>query len=224
MFQQSSRLMAMANDLTEINFQDLHEQMNWLIDCDLNLFMKIEQCLKNLFHCQSTLNIQHWITFIETLLDDYLSTVDNLKDYTSHSRQFILKSNFYCSLILRDLTLQHGASLGSFHLLQLFIEEFLYYRLEQKIALILNQSVFLTVVENREHRQQTVLRNEDLFIDDDIEDDFESFSDDFLEHRTIGKPLSPVPIDDDLMVPTELVQSSFSYIFEDLQPLNNEMF
>ncbi|CAF0734936.1 unnamed protein product [Rotaria sp. Silwood1] len=228
MFLQSSRLITMSNDLTHINFNDLHEQINWLIECDLNLFIKIEQCFKNLFQCQTMLTINNWTTFIDTLLDDYLILYNNTKEYIYNARQFLLKTNFYCTLILRELTLHYGTSLGSFHLLQLFIEEYLYYRIEQKISFYLNQSIINLVIENinNEQQQQKYLMNKNyqyFFNDDDIDDDFESLSDDFNDHRNILKPLSPVQIDD-FILPNETITNSFSYIFEDLQPLSNEIF
>ncbi len=210
MFFQSSRLLIMSNDLTLINFNDLHEQMNWLIECDINLFIKIEQCLKNLFQCQTMLTIQNWTTFIDTLLDDYLLLSKHTKEYLSNARQFLLKTNFYCSLILRELTLYYGQSVGSFHLLKIFIEEYLYYRIEQKISGYLNQTIFHFMIENLNNQQQ---QEEDLF-----EDDFESLSDDLNEQKSNLKPLSPVQIDEFIF------PNSFSYIFEDLQPLTNEIF
>ena len=228
MFLQSSRLVSMSSDLVEIDFSDLHEQINWLIDCDLDLLIKIEQCFKNLFQCQTMLTIHNWSTFIDALLDDHLLNVDNPKEYSFHARQFLLKTNFYCSLVLRELTLQHGTSLGSFHLLQLFIEEYLYYRLEQKISFFLNQSILQTVIENhdQQRQQQNFLANktyDDYFQDDDIDDDLDSLSDDLNESQHLFKALSPLQTDE-FILPSDTVDDSFSYIFEDLQPLSNDLF
>lgn len=228
MFLQSSRLISMSNDLMSVNFNDLHEQVNWLIECDLNLFIKIEQCFKNLLQCQTMLTIDNWTTFIDTLLDDHLMLCNNSKEYIQNSRQFLLKTNFYCSLLVRELTLHCGTSLGSFHLLQLFIEEYLYYRIEQKVSYYLNQSVINLVIDNlnNQQQQQKYLNNKNyqyFFTDDDFDDDFESLSDDFNDPRNILKPLSPVQIDD-FILPNESLTDSFSYIFEDLQPLSNELF
>lgn len=220
MFFQTSRLLTMSMDLTLVNFNDLHEQINWLIECDLNLFRKIEQCLKNLFQCQTMLTIQNWTTFIDTLFDDYLLNSPQTKEYLSYARQFLLKTNFYCSLILRELTLHYGQSLGSFHLLQLFIEEYLYYRLEQKLAGYFNETIVHLVMENFHKQQQ---QEKDFFHDEEIEDDLESFSDDFNEQRNSLKPLSPVQLEE-FLLPDPTLTQSFSYIFEDLQPLSNEIF
>jgi hypothetical protein len=166
------------------------------------------------------LTIQNWTIFIDTLLDDYLVIYNHTKEYILNARQFILKTNFYCSLILRELTLHYGTSIGSFHLLQLFIEEYLYYRIEQKISFYLNQSIINFVIENLNNEQQQQQQN-DLLNDDD----FESISDDFNDQKNFLKPLSPIQIDDDFILPSnQTITNSFSYIFEDLQPLSNEIF
>lgn len=219
MFFQTSRLLTMSNDLALINFHDLHNQINWLIECDLNLFVKIEQCLKNLFQCQTMLTIQNWTIFIDTLLDDYLVLYNQTKEYIYNARQFLLKTNFYCSLILRELTLHYGTSLGSFHLLQIFIEEYLYYRIEQKISMYLNQNIVQLVCENLQNQRQ----EKEFFNDDDLDDDLESLADDFNEQQNQFKPLSPVQIDE-FILPNSTITNSLSYIFEDLQPLSNDLF
>jgi hypothetical protein len=163
------------------------------------------------------LTIENWTTFIDTLLDDYLllssSSSNHSKEYIFNARQFLLKTNFYCSLILRELTLHYGQSVGSFHLLQIFIDEYLYYRIEQKISIYLNQTIFNLRIDNLYNQQEE--EEKDLFND---EDDLESLTDDFNEQRNQFKPLSPVQIDEFIL------PNSFSYIFEDLQPLSNEIF
>lgn len=232
MFIQSSRLIHMSNDLTLINFHDLHEQIHWLISCDKNLFEKIEQCFKNLFQCQTMLTIENWKIFIDTLLDDYLLISQHTKEYIYNARQFLLKTNLYCSFILRELTLHYGTSIGSFHLLKLFIEEYLYYRIEQKISFYLNQTIFNFVKENFHQQHGKELFDDDDDDEDDMDDDdedidddddLESLTEDFNEERNLIKPLSPIDIDD-FILPNQTITNSFSYIFEDLQPLSNEIF
>lgn len=48
------------------------------------------------------------------------------------------KSNFFLftpsSLVIRDLTFSSAASFGSFHLLRLLFDEYMFYLLEKKIA------------------------------------------------------------------------------------------
>ena len=44
------------------------------------------------------------------------------------------------SLIIRDLTLRSAASFGSFHLIRLLFDEYMFYLVEQKVAEVMNQS------------------------------------------------------------------------------------
>ena len=74
------------------------------------------------------------------------------------------------------------------------------------------------VIENQNNEQR-----KDFFHDEDIDEDLESLSDDFIDQTNLIKPLSPVQIDE-FILPNPSVTNSFSYIFEDLQPLSNDIF
>lgn len=50
------------------------------------------------------------------------------------ARNFILKWNFYVSLILRELTLKSAQSLGSFQLIRLLFDEYMYYLVVIRLA------------------------------------------------------------------------------------------
>ena len=43
-------------------------------------------------------------------------------------------------MIIRDLTLRSAASFGSFHLIRLLFDEYMFYLVEQKVAQVLDQS------------------------------------------------------------------------------------
>ena len=43
-------------------------------------------------------------------------------------------------MIIRDLTLRSAASFGSFHLIRLLFDEYMFYLVEQKVAQVLQQS------------------------------------------------------------------------------------
>ena len=46
----------------------------------------------------------------------------------------------YSSMVIRDLTLRSAASFGSFHLIRLLFDEYMFYLVEQKIAEVFEQS------------------------------------------------------------------------------------
>ena len=70
--------------------------------------------------------------------------------FVYNARQFLLKWSFYSSLVMRDLTLRSANSfgmdlllqyaaksdfpIGSFHLMRLLYDEYIFYLVEQKIA------------------------------------------------------------------------------------------
>ena len=43
-------------------------------------------------------------------------------------------------MVIRDLTLRSAASFGSFHLIRLLFDEYMFYLVEQKVAEVLQQS------------------------------------------------------------------------------------
>jgi hypothetical protein len=46
----------------------------------------------------------------------------------------LLKWSFYSSMVIRDLTLRSAASFGSFHLIRLLYDEYMFFILERKVA------------------------------------------------------------------------------------------
>lgn len=54
--------------------------------------------------------------------------------YPKAARQFLLNWSFYSSMIIRDLTLRSAASFGSFHLIRLLYDEYMFYLIEHKVA------------------------------------------------------------------------------------------
>lgn len=56
------------------------------------------------------------------------------ESYPKAARQFLLNWSFYSSMIIRDLTLRSAASFGSFHLIRLLYDEYMFYLIEHKVA------------------------------------------------------------------------------------------
>lgn len=49
-------------------------------------------------------------------------------------------SAFFSSMVIRDLTLRSAPSFGSFHLIRLLFDEFIFYLVECKVAAVRNES------------------------------------------------------------------------------------
>ena len=55
----------------------------------------------------------------------------------------------FSSMVIRDLTLRSAASFGSFHLIRLLYDEYMFYIVEQRVAQALNKTpVAIMAMEN----------------------------------------------------------------------------
>uniref|UniRef100_A0A673MTM9 MHC class II regulatory factor RFX1-like n=1 Tax=Sinocyclocheilus rhinocerous TaxID=307959 RepID=A0A673MTM9_9TELE len=72
---------------------------------------------------------------INQMLSD-LNRVDfaNVQVCVTAAKLFLLKWSFYSSMVIRDLTLRSAASFGSFHLIRLLYDEYMYYLIEHRVA------------------------------------------------------------------------------------------
>ncbi|CAF4499984.1 unnamed protein product [Rotaria magnacalcarata] len=131
----STQVNQMLADLNKVDFHNVQEQAWWVCECDDNLVSRIEREFKNHLSSQSTL--EDWSQWLDSLLTDLLKPYSNLSadKYTKQAKQILLNWSFYCSMVIRDLTLRSAASFGSFHLIRLLYDEYLFYLIEHKIAL-----------------------------------------------------------------------------------------
>ena len=95
---------------------------------------RLEKEFKHHLSAQSTL--EDWSQWLDALLNDLLKPFGNLspEKFTKQAKQILLNWSFYCSMVIRDLTLRSAASFGSFHLIRLLYDEYLFYLIEHKIA------------------------------------------------------------------------------------------
>jgi regulatory factor X 1/2/3 len=130
----STQVNQMLADLNKVDFHNVQEQAWWICECDDNLVSRIEREFKNHLSSQSTL--EDWSQWLDSLLNDLLKPHSNLsaEKYTKQAKQILLNWSYYCSMVIRDLTLRSAASFGSFHLIRLLYDEYLFYLIEHKIA------------------------------------------------------------------------------------------
>ena len=88
--------------------------------------------------------------WLEGVVNTVLQPYEDTSEYPKAARQFLLKWSFYryttavlfciiylhivSSMVIRDLTLRSAASFGSFHLIRLLYDEYMFYLIEDKIA------------------------------------------------------------------------------------------
>ena len=106
---------------------------------DSNLITSVSQSPSSSLFLRSSLaylssqsTLEDWSQWLDSLLNDLLKPHSNLsaEKYTKQAKQILLNWSYYCSMVIRDLTLRSAASFGSFHLIRLLYDEYLFYLIE----------------------------------------------------------------------------------------------
>ena len=102
-------------------------------------------------------------------------------------------------MVIRDLTLRSAASFGSFHLIRLLFDEYMFYLVELRVASALGKSpVSVSMTLDRNVRQDLstsptpLLEDEDELIDEEVDDDDEGEEDDDEDDDELNKLLMVV--------------------------------
>ena len=78
--------------------------------------------------------MEQWAEWLNRVVEQVLQPHQGTDNFPKAARQFLLKWSFYSSMIIRDLTLRSAASFGSFHLIRLLYDEYMFYLVEHKVA------------------------------------------------------------------------------------------
>lgn len=133
--QNAFQIQQMLSDLNKIDFRNVQEQASWVCECDPTLVKHFEQDFKRQLESQAGLT--EWAQWLEQAVDRVL---ENSIDIVKSSRKFLLTWSFYSSMVIRDLTLRSASSFGSFHLIRLLFDEYMFYLIEQKVAQALEKA------------------------------------------------------------------------------------
>lgn len=79
-------------------------------------------------------SLEQWAEWLNRVVEEVLQPHQGTENFPKAARQFLLKWSFYSSMIIRDLTLRSAASFGSFHLIRLLYDEYMFYLVEHKVA------------------------------------------------------------------------------------------
>ena len=113
--------------------------------CDDQLVLKLEQDFKKILQQQTSL--EQWAEWLDGVVGTVLQPHEGHPGYPRAARQFLLKWSFYSSMVIRDLTLRSAASFGSFHLIRLLYDEYMFFLVEHKVAAHLGQTPVAVVGE-----------------------------------------------------------------------------
>ncbi|XP_060702807.1 transcription factor RFX3 isoform X2 [Hemiscyllium ocellatum] len=130
--QNTSQINQMLSDLNRVDFANVQEQASWVCQCDDSTVQRLEHDFKMTLQQQSTL--EQWAAWLDNVVTQVLKPYEGSPNFPKAARQFLLKWSFYSSMVIRDLTLRSAASFGSFHLIRLLYDEYMFYLVEHRVA------------------------------------------------------------------------------------------
>ncbi|XP_050535558.1 DNA-binding protein RFX2-like isoform X2 [Daktulosphaira vitifoliae] len=136
--QNYTQINQMLTDLNRVDFRNVQEQASWVCQCDSALVQQLEADFKHTLQQQNSL--EEWATWLKSVVDNCLKPYRGTPNFTKEARQFLLKWSFYSSMVIRDLTLRSAASFGSFHLIRLLYDEYMFYLIEHEVALVTGET------------------------------------------------------------------------------------
>jgi regulatory factor X 1/2/3 len=132
-FQNSSQIDQMLNDLNRVDFHSVHEQVAWVCECEDSVLKRLETDLKRTLHQQDSLDqLAAWMKGVVTQV---LEPYEGNQNFSRAAKQFLLKWSFCVSVVIRDLILRSSASFGSFHLIRLLFDDYMFFLIEHEVAL-----------------------------------------------------------------------------------------
>lgn len=131
--QNSAQINQMLSDLNRVDFTNVQEQASWVCQCDDSVVQRLEQDFKMTLQQQNSL--EQWATWLDGVVSEALKPYEhNSVALPKAAKIFLLNWSFYSSMVIRDLTLRSAASFGSFHLIRLLYDEYMYFLIEHRVA------------------------------------------------------------------------------------------
>ncbi|XP_060081474.1 DNA-binding protein RFX2-like isoform X1 [Ylistrum balloti] len=146
--QNTSQINQMLTDLNRVDFANVQEQASWVCQCDDSVVQQLQEDFKKTLECQNSL--EDWAQWLEEVVNQVLKPHEGSDNFPKAARQFLLKWSFYSSMVIRDLTLRSAASFGSFHLIRLLYDEYMFYLVEHKVAAATGETPIAVMGEVRQ--------------------------------------------------------------------------
>ncbi|XP_023205156.1 MHC class II regulatory factor RFX1-like isoform X3 [Xiphophorus maculatus] len=130
--QNTAQINQMLSDLNRVDFANVQEQASWVCRCEDRVVQRLEQDFKLTLQQQNSL--EQWAVWLDGVVSQVLKPYQHSPAFPKAAKLFLLKWSFYSSMVIRDLTLRSAASFGSFHLIRLLYDEYMYYLIEHRVA------------------------------------------------------------------------------------------
>ncbi|KAJ8418976.1 hypothetical protein AAFF_G00004750 [Aldrovandia affinis] len=156
--QNTSQINQMLSDLNRVDFANVQEQASWVCQCDEGVVQRLEQDFKVTLQQQSSLD--QWATWLATVVNQVLKPHEGSPSFPRAARQFLLKWSFYSA-----------ASFGSFHLIRLLYDEYMFYLVEHRVALATGETPIAVMGEFSDlNSMMPMLMDKDPSFSDDMSD------------------------------------------------------
>ncbi|XP_018652906.1 putative rfx transcription factor [Schistosoma mansoni] len=155
----ANQINQMLADLNRVDFNNVQEQASWVCQCSDSTVSQLEHDFKRIL--QKHASLEEWAQWLDTVVTSILQPLEgNSLAYTRAAHQLVLKWSFYSSMVIRDLTLRSASSFGSFHLIRLLYDEYIFYLVEHKVAAHLGMTPVAVMGEmGRDITQQHCTQN-----------------------------------------------------------------
>uniref|UniRef100_A0A671L0L2 MHC class II regulatory factor RFX1-like n=1 Tax=Sinocyclocheilus anshuiensis TaxID=1608454 RepID=A0A671L0L2_9TELE len=151
--QNTAQINQMLSDLNRVDFANVQEQASWVCRCEDRVVQRLEQDFKLTLQQQNSL--EQWAAWLEGVVSQVLKPYQSSSAFPKAAKLFLLKWSFYSSMVIRDLTLRSAASFGSFHLIRLLYDEYMYYLIEHRVAQAKGETPIAVMGEEEEEEEDS---------------------------------------------------------------------
>ncbi|XP_075715268.1 MHC class II regulatory factor RFX1 isoform X5 [Rhinoderma darwinii] len=213
--QNTAQINQMLSDLNRVDFTNVQEQASWVCRCADRVVQRLEQDFKLTLQQQSSL--EQWAVWLDSVVSQVLKPYQGNPGFPKAAKLFLLKWSFYSSMVIRDLTLRSAASFGSFHLIRLLYDEYMYYLIEHRVAQARGETPIAVMGEFANAGSSSHPMDQDKDEEEEEEDDE---SDDDLTHELPlnSNDSSNVLGSDSLEPPSKLSRTDDQGIFVQVTP------
>lgn len=168
--------------------------------CEDGVVQQLERDFKQTLQNQNSL--EEWAAWLNEVVSLVLKPYTNSPAFPKAAKLFLLKWSFYSSMVIRDLTLRSAASFGSFHLIRLLYDEYMYYLIEHRVAQAKGETPIAVMAEfanlNRSQRSMDGYKDEEDEEEDEEETD---------EDQDMSVPVNAVVLEESLEPPVKLART-----------------
>ncbi|XP_056426243.1 MHC class II regulatory factor RFX1 isoform X1 [Hyla sarda] len=212
--QNTAQINQMLSDLNRVDFTNVQEQASWVCRCADRVVQRLEQDFKLTLQQQSSL--EQWAVWLDGVVSQVLKPYQGNPGFSKAAKLFLLKWSFYSSMVIRDLTLRSAASFGSFHLIRLLYDEYMYYLIEHRVAQARGETPIAVMGEFANTGSSSHSMDQDK--DEEEEEDDESDEDMTHELPLHSNDSSTALGSDSLEPPSKLARTDDQSIFVQVAP------